>query len=158
MKKVVLFGLVMVLIFCMVGCQVKDIVDVKSSEVQEVISGNTIKVDDFKISYKNSKEWTKYDKYFAPEDGYKIIRAYFIIENIGDKERYIGRSSFKCYADGYTTESYSHGDDELDGFTSLSAGRKMEGYVYYIVPADAKNIEIEYCSAFNDKAIFKVKI
>lgn len=147
MKKALILGLILALVVCAVGCDA-------DNSVGSV--GEVVEINDFKISYEGYEEWKDYAEFFAPDDGYKVIRAYFEIENIGKADKYIGRTSFECYADGYIVERFLQGEQELEGFTSLSAGRKMEGYVYYTVPKDVENVEIEYCSSSNDKAIFKV--
>lgn len=98
--------------------------------------------------------WTGYD-FWGPEDGNRIVRAYFIFENIGNNDVYCGSSDFSCYADGLKCSRY-YGDteDELP-YTTISPGRKIQGYIYFEAPVGAR-IEFEYELDFwtEEKLIF----
>lgn len=109
-----------------------------------------------KITYVSAEEWNGYDQYFGPKDGNKIIRLKFDFVNEGDTDTYI--NSFDCYADNKATESYYSGDESLPLLEMLSAGRTTSGYIYFEVPENAENIEVEYeVNAWSDKkAIFEV--
>lgn len=109
-----------------------------------------------KITYVSAEEWNGYDQYFGPKDGNKIIRLKFDFVNEGDTDTYI--NSFDCYADNKATESYYSGDESLPLLEMLSAGRTTSGYIYFEVPENAENIEVEYeVNAWSDKkAIFDV--
>ena len=54
--------------------------------------------------------------------------------------------SFECYADGYAVDAYYGGEEDLSA--TLSAGRSTEGYIYFEVPVDAQDIEVEYDTNF----------
>ena len=62
-----------------------------------------------------------------------------------------------CYADDVAAEQYYYADDQLSA--TISSGRKTNGYVYFEVPKDAQNIEVEYETDFwsGNKAIFVVQ-
>ena len=62
---------------------------------------------------------------------------------------------WECYADNSKADqTWIVDDNGLDG--KLSAGREAEGAVYFEVPEDAENIELEYDINFwqSDKIIF----
>ena len=119
--------------------------------VGEVLTANKLK-----ITYVSCDDYTDYNEYFGPKDGYKFIKLTLEAENIGDSDAYISSFEFKCYADGLAMDS-EYESDSLSA--TLSAGRKAVGGVYFEVPTDAKNIEVEYETNFwtNKKAIFVVK-
>lgn len=120
------------------------------------IPGDSVYDGNLKITYVSAEEWNGYDQYFGPKNGNKIIRLKFDFVNEGDTDTYI--NSFDCYADNKATESYYSGDETLPIFEMLSAGRTTSGYIYFEVPENAENIEIEYeVNAWSDKkAIFEV--
>ena len=80
----------------------------------------------------------------GPKDGYKIIRAYFVIENIGSVDYSSGSAYFNCYVDGAAVNAYYYSDEAMASIQTISAGRRIEGYVYFEVPTNASEIEIEF--------------
>ena len=87
--------------------------------------------------------------------------AFFEFENTGKADRSVGSFEFQCYADGAVADSYYFSSDNtLQSVVTLSGGRKTSGYVYFEVPKNAKNIEIEYETNFwtDKKAVFEVVI
>lgn len=124
--------------------------------------GDTLSNAGLSITYQRCEEWTEYSQYFAPKDGYRIIRVYFVIENTSNSDKSTGYWDFDCYADGLSVENYLYADDqELDAYLTISAGRKMQGYIYYEIPVNAESVEIEYdiSSIWNSKkAIFVVDL
>ena len=97
--------------------------------------------------------------FLQPEDGYMYIRLKISANNTSSSDRYISSFEFECYADGKKESSTIVGDDILEG-GNLSSGRNTDGYIYFSVPADAKEIEVEYETSFwtNKKAIFAVEL
>ena len=124
--------------------------------------GDTLSNAGLSITYQRCEEWTEYSQYFAPKDGYRVIRVYFVIENTSNSDKSTGYWDFDCYADGLSVENYFYADDqELDAYLTISAGRKMQGYIYYEIPVNAESVEIEYdiSSIWNSKkAIFVVEL
>lgn len=119
--------------------------------------GDTLTTESLKITYTACEDYTGYSQYSAPKSGNKIVRLSFSVENIGSSDRYISYFDFKCYADDAAAETYYGGDDDLSA--TISSGRKASGCVYFEVPKDAQNIEVEYETDFwsGNKAIFAVK-
>ena len=71
----------------------------------------------------------------------------FAFINTSDKDdSSISFYSFECYADGYAVDAYYGGEEDLSA--TLSAGRFTEGYIYFEVPVDAQDIEVEYDTNF----------
>ena len=97
--------------------------------------------------------------FVTPKDGYKFIRVYFTMQNTNSSTKYLGSFDFDCYADSTKMEMSIFGDDMLPLGTDISAGRSVQGYIYYEVPVNSKSIEIEYGSDWwgKNKAIFVVK-
>ncbi len=120
------------------------------------VPGDSVEDGNLKITYVSAEVWNGYDQYFGPKDGNKIIRLKFDFVNEGNTDAYI--NSFDCYADNKATESYYLGDESLPILEMLSAGRTTSGYVYFEVPENAENIEVEYeVNMWSDKkAIFEV--
>lgn len=105
--------------------------------------GDTIDVTGLKVTYLSCEQWTDYPQFFDPKEGYQYIRIGLNAKNDADSDRYISAFDFKCYADGKKQEQNYLADDILEG-GELSSGREDEGYIYFEVPADASEIEIEY--------------
>ena len=120
--------------------------------------GDVLTTDNLKISYLESKEYTDYDEYLGPKDGYKVIALKLEAENISNSDAYLSMFEFSCYADDVAMEEYIYGDN-LFSTDVISSGRKMSGYMYFEVPKDADKIEIEYETDYwdNQKAIFIVE-
>lgn len=121
--------------------------------------GEAFENDDVKITYDScEKDWTGYTE-GKPKEGNKIVRAHFTIENKTSEDIYVGGSNFYCYADGSLCEDYYATVDDMIS-DELSAGRKVSGYVYFEVPANASKIELEYDDNFqnieNGEIIFNV--
>ena len=119
-------------------------------------AGDIVQTDVLKITYIAVSDYTEYSEYFQPKDGYKYIKADFEIENVGNRDEFVGSHKFKCYADGYDM------DEKLmkDYWSSadLSPGKKTQGSVYYEVPVNAKDVTLEYETNYftQDKIIFVV--
>lgn len=104
------------------------------------------------------ENFTGYNEYSTINDGCKIVKADFEFENVSSSDQYVSAYEFNCYADGYDCESFWSADNS--GFSStLSAGKKSKGSVYFQVPTTATKITIEYkLNAFtSDKVEFVVK-
>lgn len=125
---------------------------------QEVRVGETLNVNDLKITYDSAEKWSSDNMFIQPADGKQFIRLHFSIANDMKSDQYIGAANFECYADGAKCKMQYTGDDILSS-GSLSSGRKISGYVYYEVPVNATSIEVEYETSFwtNKKAYFIVQ-
>ncbi|MBR3145145.1 MAG: DUF4352 domain-containing protein [Clostridia bacterium] len=125
----------------------------------EINVGETLNANELKITYDSAEKWSSSNEFIQPGDGKQFIRLHFSIENNTGSDQYIGLGDFECYADGSKCESSYFGDDMLS-FDSLSSGRKIAGYVYYEVPVNASEIEIEYETSFwtDKKAYFIVNL
>lgn len=95
----------------------------------------------------------------APEDGMKYIMASFTFENTSDSDRYVSIYDFDCYADNTNCEEEFGLDDDDFVNTNLSSGRNVSFKVYFEVPINAENIELEYeLNAWTEeKAIIKIQ-
>lgn len=122
-----------------------------------VNKGDVLTTSNLEITYNECGEYKGYSQYFAPESGNKIIYIEITAKCISDSDAYITMYDFECYADDVSAEQYFGADDDISA--TLSSGRSATGRVYFEVPKDAENIEIEYETDFWDdqKAIFVVK-
>ena len=130
-----------------------------SSEAQTltVNVGDTLTTDFLKITYSECVEYKDYNEFSAPESGNTVYRLKVDIENISDSDQFVSTWDYTCYADDNAADEYYYGDNSLSA--TISAGRKTSGYIYFEVPKDAENIEVEYETDFwsSKKAIFVVK-
>lgn len=113
-------------------------------DVQTVYKvGDILHDGDMDIVYVSSGDYNEDNEFLQPADGKKYIFMNFAFINTSSKsDSSISSFSFECYADEYSCESYYGGDDDLSA--TLSAGRATQGCVYFEVPSDAKEIEVEY--------------
>ncbi len=120
--------------------------------------GDVVETPNLKITYISAGEYQSENQYIQPKDGYVYYRMEFEFENIGDTDQAVSSMiSWDCYADGYAMDESYVGDDVLDA--TMSPGKKAAGAVYYEVPADAKEITLEYETNFwsQNKVVFVVK-
>jgi RNA polymerase subunit RPABC4/transcription elongation factor Spt4 len=117
--------------------------------------GDILMDGDMKIVYVASGVYEEENEYSQPQDGNQYIYLEFAFENTSDSsDDSISFYSFECYADGYNVDMYYGGEDDLSA--TLSAGRSTIGYVYFEVPVDAQEIEVEYETNFitSEKILF----
>ena len=132
---------------------------VSGNDYRNIAIGQTLSADGMKITLSKVEDWTSNNMFVTPKDGYKFIRVYFTMQNTNSSTKYLGSFDFDCYADSTKMEMSIFGDDMLPLGTDISAGRSVQGYIYYEVPVNSKSIEIEYGSDWwgKNKAIFVVK-
>lgn len=130
----------------------------EKKETDRIKVGSAVTDNNLKITYKScDANFTKYNKYASVTKGCKVIRAAFTFENVSDID--ISLNGFECYADGDKCEYfYSVDDYSSPTLESISPGRKFSAVVYFEVPKDAKEIELEYESDLwsSDKYVFIV--
>lgn len=112
--------------------------------VQEIYRVGDILMDgDVKIVYMSSGEYIEENEYLQPSEGNHYIYLQFAFENTSEKEDHaISFYDFECYADGYNAQAYYGGEEDLSA--TMSAGRTTTGYLYFEVPKDAQEVEVEY--------------
>ncbi len=123
-------------------------------EVKQCKVGETFNNEDIAIKFVAANENFKdYSEYAKVETGYKIIRAEFEFENVGTSNQYISSYDFDCYADGYHCDSFWSVEDSSFS-TTLSAGKKAKGVVYFKVPENSESISLEYnVDTWNDETV-----
>ena len=128
-------------------------------EKSEYKMGETLDANGLKITMQKAEKWKSDNQFINPEEGNMFIRVYFTIENQSGGDKTLGSFDFDCYADSTQADMSLYGDNRLS-FDTISNGRKLEGYIYYEVPENANNIEIEYETSWwsSKKAIFKVEL
>ena len=132
---------------------------VAQTEKSNIFSvGEVMETKTLKITFKSAEKWNKYNSFNAPKSGNDIIRVGFEIENKSSSDMFYNPYDFDCYVDGVACEKYIWAEDLMQSGT-LSSGRKASGYVYFEVPEDLKEAEIEYETNFwtSNKVIFKAE-
>ena len=140
------------------------VADVKMEELtsgddsQVVNAGETYEKDGVKIKYVECGEYTDYESYQAPADGYKLVYAKFEVANDSDSDTLVAYYDFKCYADNEQMEQKYIGDESSFSL-DLSAGRNGNGMITFEVPNDASNIQFEYTPGIisSEHVIFQYK-
>ena len=114
--------------------------------------GDAVEIKDLKIIYTASGEYISESRYDQPKEGYSFIFLEFYVEYSGSGNTSVSYLNFDGYADGYAVDQKYSFDDELGG--RISKGRWNIGKVYFEVPKDAKEIEVEYeYDAWSNKKI-----
>lgn len=109
--------------------------------------GDILEDGNMRIVYMSSGDYTSDNQFTQPSEGKKYIFLQFAFINTSDSnDASVSFYSFECYADGYHCDMFYGGSDDLSA--TLSAGRSTTGYVYYEVPQDAQEIEVEYDTNF----------
>ena len=106
--------------------------------------GDTVESDGMKIVYLASGEYREDNQFLQPKEGYKYIFLKLAFVNDSKSKKGVSFYDFEAYADGYSTEMYYGGDENLSA--TLPSGRSEIGQIYFEIPVDAKEIEIEYTS------------
>nr|MBQ6241717.1 DUF4352 domain-containing protein [Lachnospiraceae bacterium] len=114
--------------------------------------GDTVQTKNLILVYVASGEYESDNQFIQPADGNKYIFLEFYAEYNGKGSTSVSSFDFEGYADGYAVDKKYAFDNELSG--SLSAGRWNQGRIYFEVPQDAKEIEVEYeVNLFTDEVI-----
>lgn len=113
-----------------------------------------VETDSLKISYLSCGEYKSDNQFVQPKNGNKFIFCEFEFENISDSDKLASYLDFNCFADNSSCDPSYFGDDNLSA--TISSGRKAKGKVYFEVPVNAKDIELEYDSNWlkSEKIIF----
>jgi len=119
--------------------------------------GDIVETKALRISYLSCGEYESDNQFIQPKDGNMFIFCEFEFENISDSDKLASSFDFDCFADNSSCEETYCGDEGLSA--TISSGRKAKGKVYFEVPKDAKEIEIEYDSSWlsSEKIIFLYK-
>lgn len=127
--------------------------DAPAAQKTEYHVGDSLESGDVRITYMSSGEYTSSNQFMQPADGNHFIYLQLAFENVSEKnDTNVSAYNFECYADGYSAQMKYFGEEELSA--TLSAGRSTSGFLYFEVPKDAQEIEIEYTeNMFLDKKI-----
>lgn len=118
--------------------------DAAKGSIKEIYCvGDTLEDGDLEITYMASGDYVEESEYQQPAPGYKYIFLQFAFRNAGLKNDCpISLFAFSCFADSFAAEAYYGGQKDLP--PSLSAGRYAIGNLFFCVPEDAQQIEVEY--------------
>ncbi|MBQ8928261.1 MAG: DUF4352 domain-containing protein [Oscillospiraceae bacterium] len=117
-------------------------------------AGDIVETDALRIAYLSCGEYTGYNEFDPPKDGYHYVYCELEFENISDNDQYVSYTEFDCFADSSSCEAYYGTDDLLDA--TISPGRKAKGTVAYEVPLDAQTVEFEFLTNLwtSDRIVF----
>jgi hypothetical protein len=109
--------------------------------------GESFDVSGLKITFNECDlDFTDYDDeygWYAPDDNKKYVMASFTYNNESNSDKYVSIYDFTCYADGTVCEqSYYFDTDFINA--NISSGRNVSFRVFYLVPVDCNEIELEY--------------
>lgn len=122
----------------------------------EYYVGDILQDGDMKIVYMSSGEYSEDNEFMQSKEGYKYIYLQFAFENTSTKsDNSISFYDFEAYADGYNVDMYYGGEEDLSA--TLSPGRVATGYIYFEIPMDSNDVEVEYETNFftQDKIYFR---
>ncbi len=152
--------IIIVIIFaCIAGCasSCSNAIEEVANSYKDINGKTKFKLNEtFENKYEKitmlevNTNFTDYNEYLGPKDGYKVIAVKFEAENIGDDDTlYYSILEFKAYADGVACEEYLYASDKFNALNAeLGKGKRAIGYVLYEVPVDASKIVIEYDGDF----------
>ncbi len=122
--------------------------------------GDVLNANGLKIHYNKAEIWKSDNMFIEADKGFKFVRVYFVIENTNENDYTMGSWDFECYANNSKMDETYYGDNKLEFANTITSGRKLEGYLYYEIPSNISEFEIEYETNWwtDKKAIFKVKL
>lgn len=126
-----------------------------NSSVNKFYPGDTWENKYVSVSFNECGEYISDNQFIQPSSGNKYIYATFTFENVGSSDTTVAYWDFDCYADGYACDGIYEADDSAFSQT-LSSGRKITGSVYFEVPENASEIELEFSPSFwtSEKIVF----
>ena len=121
--------------------------------------GETATSKEVKIEYVDCGEMPPSINEREVAKGYRVIYTEFNIENISDKDIDNLPLHFTCYADGLAFQPKSNVKKKDEIKYKLPIGKETKGKIFYLVPEDAKCIEIyfNYESLINHPFVFSYK-
>lgn len=170
---VVILVLIIAIGSCSGGNDNKETTDVSDSEnkitteqtedtADKISIGQSFESNGLKITVNDaSLDYQDYDNsygMYTPDDGMKYIMVELTYENTGKSDEYVSIYDFECYADN-TNYTQAYIDDSTFMNTNLSSGRNVSFKIYFSVPQDAQDIELEYTGNIwsNDKPTIKLQ-
>lgn len=156
--KIILIAAVILILFAAIGGGSSETEVEETTKAGNVSVGDTFDVDGLKVTVNSADlNYSDYDDEFGlhnTEEGYKYVKVSFTYENKNDSDKYVSIYDYDCYADGTLCEQYFlFGGDFINA--NLSSGRNVSFDTYYVVPADATVIELEYTeNIFTDDKIY----
>lgn len=105
-------------------------------------TGEVVEGESCKVTYLSCGEVESDGIFMNPDEGHKIIKFEFEVENTSSNDLSVTTANFKCYADNASCDANYFVGDMLSA--TLSSGRKVKGNVCFEVPVDASVIEVEY--------------
>lgn len=122
--------------------------------------GDLFESEKLNISYLDSGDYSSDNMFIEPASGNKFIFIDLSIQNTGDTDLSVGSTSFTCYADDTKcSQSVVTADDQMDIIATVSPKKYLKGKIYFEVPKDSQNIEVEFETSFwtQEKIYFIVK-
>lgn len=126
---------------------------IKHAEENNVINvGEVVETDDLRIKYLSSGQCEASSIFSEPKEGYMLWRFEFEIKNISEESQSVSDMlGWECYADNVVVDQKFLSNENLSGI--FSSGRTIKGAVFFEVPIDSKNIELEYDPGYKENII-----
>lgn len=118
--------------------------------------GDTKKIDKTTFTLNNVK-FTDERNQFNEVEAEKVITISSTIKSENDED-YVAGQEAEVYVDGKKAEKYALGTDKTE---TISKGRTADVSQSFAVPANTKEVEIEFKPLFtvgNEKALYKVTV
>lgn len=97
-----------------------------------------------------------YDTLVKLKEGYRIIRAYFKIENLNDTSYERGSNFFSCrVGDENLTKLFFSAKDSMPARVTLKSGESTEGWVYFEAPKNQAVFDVLFDSG--DSPVFVIE-
>jgi hypothetical protein len=133
--------------------------DITNSLKDSYSVGETADINGLKLTVVSFSDYVSDDEYCQPETGKKFVRVEIEAKNDGENNEYVSSFDFDCYANNASvSEGYTNAKDQLVG-ANLSDGKTVSGAIYYEIPEDATNIQLEYAYGIstNEKVVFNLQ-
>ena len=120
--------------------------------------GETVTLEDLKVTLLSiEKDFKDYYDYVKIDEDYMVIKVNFEFENMGKYNEYVLYSDFECFADKFSCDEFNSLEDSYF-YERIEPGSKVKGSVYFEIPRDAENLEIEFSPMYTQKIIFTIPV
>lgn len=130
------------------------------TEKEFYVVGDSYESNGLTLTIDSCEKYVDDNEFIHPESGNIFIRAHMTFDNQSGKDRSVGTTLFKAYADNKSVDiQHLVGDDILSLYDSISSGRTASGYLYLEIP-EGSQVELEYTPSLyskSEKIIYKLE-
>lgn len=145
LKKIIIVFLILVIILTAFFFLRKEDNTVIENEFYNLNDVITINGCDYKITDYNFNIKPKNFLDSIPE-GYKMIGFNVDISNNTTKTIYISYNQFNCFVnnESYKNHYFEESPNDIGVLEFVDSGRRVSGWIYFIVPVDTQEVELEF--------------